>query len=275
MRPFVCADTEMYANTDSRTDANGYAIRILAEGDSWFSMGNLAAVNLLTQQDFDRSAIIVNCACPGDSVASMVQYMVTERFYDALRYRDWTAIYLSGGGNDLIDAINGADGTRRILKQAANPASLVAGDWINAAELKALVDYVRVNLAQMISWRSGVNARTPVLLNTYDYAVPGPDGLLVAGPWMYPRLVELGAPQALWAPVARHLIQALANAIWRLHKPATGVYVARTAGTLTPPLAGAPGGNVDWANEIHPTEAGYDKLCTVWKQKRRDWRLTF
>ena len=43
MRPFVCTDTDRYANADPRTDTNGYAIRILAEGDSWFSMGKLAA----------------------------------------------------------------------------------------------------------------------------------------------------------------------------------------------------------------------------------------
>ena len=75
--------------------------------------------------------------------------------------------------------------------------------------------------------------------------------------------MELGAPQALWAAVARHLIKALATAIGRLRNPESGIYVVRTAGTLTPPLAGTPGGNQDWANEIHPTAAGYDILCTV------------
>ena len=275
MRPHVCSDADMYDAVNPADDTNGYATRILAEGDSWFAMGNLAAANLLEQQDFDQSTIIVNCAYSGDTVRRMVTYMVNQRFYDALQYRDWSGVFLSGGGNDLIDAINGADGTQRILKAAANPLSMIADDWIDSTDLQALVDYVRLNLAHMISWRSGINAQIPVLLNTYDYAMPRPEGLLVAGPWLQPRLKQLNAPPGVWGPVARRLIRALADAIGQLHDPAGGVYVVRTPGTLTPAGVDTKGVSGDWANEIHPTKGGYTKLCAVWKEARQAWGLGF
>jgi len=49
--------------------------RLLAEGDSWFTIGTLnllAASNLLFKMEVGRTTAVVNCAYPGDTLQHMV-----------------------------------------------------------------------------------------------------------------------------------------------------------------------------------------------------------
>ena len=62
--------------TDSRgydklVEDNPEAVRILAEGDSWFSIGGFPGSNLLFPLRLPRPAILVSLAQPGDTIRRM------------------------------------------------------------------------------------------------------------------------------------------------------------------------------------------------------------
>ena len=81
-----------------------YDSLILAEGDSWFTIGGLFAPNLLMSMRFHKDTLILNCASPGDTIVHMSALAHNYVYKEALRYNyAWDAILLSGGGNDLID----------------------------------------------------------------------------------------------------------------------------------------------------------------------------
>lgn len=80
--------------------------KILAEGDSWFTLSGIPPYNLLLALRFPRPTRIVNCAMPGDTIKSMSQISGNRCLRQALsRWGGirWDLILLSGGGNDLID----------------------------------------------------------------------------------------------------------------------------------------------------------------------------
>lgn len=86
-------------------DSPDYRYRILAEGDSWFSLGGIPTSSLLFSFEFPDDTIIVNCATPGGTIRRMVEMANDRAYRDALSAKGgskWDLILLSGGGNDLI-----------------------------------------------------------------------------------------------------------------------------------------------------------------------------
>lgn len=101
--------------------------RFLAHGDSWFSIGSvpLAPVgNVLTDMRLSKTAVAINCARPGHTLARMTDF-ANDRWYRRALLQpngwDWHALLLSCGGNDLIDACqvpaHAPDGQRIPLAQ--------------------------------------------------------------------------------------------------------------------------------------------------------------
>ena len=78
---------------------------ILAEGDSWFTLGGIPTSNLLWSMRFHQRTMIVNCGNPGDTIKHMSDIEGNHNFRQALADKDiqWNLVLLSGGGNDLID----------------------------------------------------------------------------------------------------------------------------------------------------------------------------
>lgn len=54
-------------------DRSAYRLRILAEGDSWFTIGAIPSSNLLYQLPLSRTAVILNLGYPGDTIAKALQ----------------------------------------------------------------------------------------------------------------------------------------------------------------------------------------------------------
>ncbi|MBM3394897.1 MAG: hypothetical protein FJY37_09745 [Betaproteobacteria bacterium] len=88
-------------------DDKRFKRKLLAEGDSWFSMGGVPVENLLFELDFPSPAIVVNIAEPGDDIVRMAdpkRVKLFQRLVGLGRFAyKWDAILLSGGGNDFID----------------------------------------------------------------------------------------------------------------------------------------------------------------------------
>jgi hypothetical protein len=103
VKPVVTNPAELRANS-SAPPLGGYGRRLLAEGDSWFTLGSLNLLqdsNLLFELEVATSTVIVNCAYPGDTLRRMVDGIDDVDFDRLLRKRNFAsfceAIIVSAG----------------------------------------------------------------------------------------------------------------------------------------------------------------------------------
>jgi len=251
-------------------DLGDYPKKILAQGDSWFSIGAIppwATSNILFELNFNETVGIVNCAYPGREMRVMSDPNACGQFTSLMAGKfswKWDAILISGGGNDMISALNSG----LILDSARwDPSSSSVMRYVDPK----LLDEFCVNLAsyvrQIITLRdSGQNANVPLLFHTYDYAVPRDAPVIPGvGPWLYPVVSAGGKniPQSDWIPLTDLLIDKVASTI--MTTAATNVFVVDTRGKLTPAVAGSDSISNNWENEIHPTPSGYSRLALTWE----------
>lgn len=268
--------------TNSAPIMGGFNWQFLVQGDSWFSTSTLkpwSRSNLLEQMEFPQRAIAINCADPGDTLAHMVEWRRDPLFFACLagpRQMPWSAIFLSAGGNDLIDAVQvpavGDDQVpmaphERLLLTSTEWGGVLASNdnkyisaqgWENFAnhlvlQFKAL-DFIRST--------STDNKNTPIFTHTYDYATPRASGAgLKLGPWLLPALKTYQIPEDDWNALADAFIDKLAAVVMNLNLP--NFHVVDTRRTLTRADRSATGESNDWENEIHPTADGYRKLAPL------------
>lgn len=252
-------------------DLNAYALRLLAEGDSWFSLGSIPPKNLTFEMQFTESAVILNLAYPGDEVRKMFRRMFDygDEFAGWMTMRStyrWDAILLSGGGNDLIAAFP------HLLKRS------IAGVDIDPDRPERLIDpqalgklqhYLTESCTGFVNVRDrpgSPNAGVPMFAHTYDYPTPNdaparaPLGIRLGGPWLFPHL-HGRLPAEVWQSVTDYLLDQVAEALLTLPAQLPQFHVVDTRGTLLRAKPDATGASADWENEIHPTRAGYRKLA--------------
>ncbi|MFO1337347.1 MAG: hypothetical protein U1F53_03790 [Burkholderiaceae bacterium] len=259
---------------------------LLAEGDSWFDdlsrADPQARHSLLARlEDDDHGFRIESTAQAGDSLKDMASDAQIAGFTARLRRmaalgRPPQAILLSAGGNDVVQ-----QNLPPLLLPASKPGRcrldmgvvrqriegrnekghMVDGDM--AAQLRTLLGaYHRIVEATL-------GYRVPVVLHGYDYPVP--DGRNAFGvprsplSWLYPGLMARGYTELRdGATVMQQLIHRLNRMQDRIAREfcAQGLPVAHAdlRGTLSVETAGG-AYQVDWANELHPTEAGFAKLA--------------
>jgi hypothetical protein len=132
------------------------------------------------------------------------------------------------------------------------------------AELMRLVTQAMSLAMHDVLWAFEQENRRPiVLLHGYDYPVPDGRGFTLAGlqlngPWLAKAMDEREVPVDLdlRKDVARILINRLNDTLKRYANPAAGVYFIDSRDTLS---SGADYQD-DWANELHPTEDGFDQI---------------
>ena len=258
---------------------NNFSNVYLAEGDSWFSFGSEKFKNLLTFLALPSPACALNIAEPGDTLRRMEHITANPEFFYYLANRGgrrWNAIFLSGGGNDLIDATWDQNEQRSyILKRPTDPSSIDATNLrsvIDRDALDALLKYIRINVTHIVTSRDrrGSNSRgVPIFMHTYALPRPRDAGVDVLGikrgPWLFPALTWLGIDEALWLDLSRILLGELAACLKSLALPNLHVVdtLSRTT-TMVPAAAGTTGDSNDWENEIHPNASGYTKLAATW-----------
>ena len=251
--------------------------RFLAQGDSWFSIGAIPphlTTNLLLELELAAGTCIVNCASPGQTLHKMTNTTRNPVFLNLLRGRtafDWDAILISGGGNDLIAALESRDPAPalRILATEAErgDSALGAVRYLSPAGLLTFSDHLRAVFSQLVQARdSGRNAGKPIVFHTYDLAVPrDADAGFGFGPWLSAAFTAFAIPPADWTPVARELFAQMHQLLTAVSQQFPSMVLVDTLGTLQMADANATGPSGDWQNEIHPTRRGYDKLGERWK----------
>lgn len=265
-------------NGENPADLSSYNRQFIAQGDSWFSIGALPLVssNLFDGMATTIGACVVNFASPGQVLARMTDTTTQRRF---LRYlngpmaRQWSGLLLSAGGNDLIDAAGVAPDQPahlRLLATRDEWGQGIAEDrFLSNAGWQTFCDHLGAVLARMLQARdSGINRGMPVVMHTYDLAVPRPSGAgFGRGPWLQPSMTLYGIPEPEWPAVSALMLKRLKTLLFQLAATVRdgSVHVVSTQGTLTPALTTDRGATADWVNEIHPTSSGYRKLSAQWR----------
>lgn len=252
---------------ETNPDHPQYRWRILAEGDSWFTLGGEPPWNLVHSIDFPDQNIVVNLAKPGDTIKSMSDICNNPELWRALSKRfgyAWHAILLSGGGNDLID----------YAEQLLIPAEKRAGMTINGVadyfypeRIEEVMRYIQrgyTMIAEMRDHPDSACRNAPIITHTYDWTTPNdtPAVLLFlqVGPWLSKAFRKERLPETDWIAASDFLLQHLRRALLDLMAELPNFNVVDTAGTLVRAARGATGNSNDWLNEIHPNKGGYDKL---------------
>jgi hypothetical protein len=251
-------------------DSRLYKCRVLAEGDSWFTLGAVPSSNMLFHIQASKPTALVTIAAPGDTVMNMgdPEHMKQLRRLLAVPQfsYEWDAILLSGGGNDLIEAAPELLRTPGVLSD--DPA-----DYVDPAALQRLVATVQAGFASIVAIRDADTSQSkgkPIYAHTYDYPTPRDSparflGAGVLGPWLYAAFLVADIPARMWISLSDHLLDRLAEAILELDaqsgsRPLPAFFAVDTRNTLNRARLDTVGTDGDWSNEIHPNTPGYRKI---------------
>jgi hypothetical protein len=290
--PALTVITPDQLDRDGSVVLSEFGLRLLAEGDSWFTLGTLNPLknaNLLLALRFSHSHIAVSCATPGATLSRMVDWRRDPVFMGLLSgrpARNWDGLLLSAGGNDLIDALK-TPATRngqavpldkRLLRTQAEwgPVGDGATRYASQAGWATFADYLRTNFDELIALRDRgrrpVNAGIPIFMHGYAVPMPRDAGAVVGplklGPWMLPGLLMYAVPPHDWLAVATYFIgrlRALLSGIAadRARYPNVHFFDS-TQVPLVQAQAGSTGESGDWINEIHLTKDGCRKVADAW-----------
>lgn len=287
MKPEIYS-ADLLFQAESPPPLPDFGRRILAEGDSFFTIGTLnpfAASNMLRELRVSQSTAIVSCAYPGDTLQRMVDRINDPYFDRLLRWPNfasyWEGILISAGGNDLIDMAqvppvrNGiaVPPAQRLLRTAQEANSSPNADpkrFISEAGWASLAYSLRSNFAELVARRDqGPSKGRPIFLHTYARPTVRPAGTVGARQgWLYPALLAYGlnGPQAqavsnVMFDRLRNLLRALdANSGQPESLPQVHVFDSAGLAEIVPAEPETTDSSNDWVNEIHLTPDGYGKL---------------
>lgn len=263
-----------------------YERQLLAQGDSWFSIGALPptrTTRVLAELKLLRSTVIVNCAKPGAVLHRMTNTTTEQAFLRLLRgrtARKWHAILLSGSGNDLIEAVGApleAPPAQRLLRTPAERGTgpLTGAGYISEDGWQTFARHIEQVFNAVVDERDrGINRETPLIWHNYARVMPTRVGAGAGfGPWLLPALELYQVPADDHLKLSDELIARLGRLVQDIvaarqaKDPESRLHVvdSQSAG-LELAAADATGPSGDWENEIHPTKPGYVKVAMAWEQ---------
>jgi lysophospholipase L1-like esterase len=240
---------------------------LVAEGDSWF---DYPLSDVLGELEDNHGWDVVSVAHKGDRVEDMAygqgQFEKLERALRKLAQDGGRpkAILLSGGGNDIA-----GDEFAMLLnhKRSGLPplnAQVVSG--VFAERLRAAIVFLASGVTALC--RELFGSAVPILMHGYDRPVPDGRGFLggfwfLPGPWLEPGFRQKGyADLAETTAIMAELIDRF-NEELSLIAGSTGLpHLTHVdlRGRLSNQLAGR-AYRRDWANELHPTEGGFETVA--------------
>lgn len=268
-------------NTNEPFPFDFFEKRCIAQGDSWFSIGALPptrTTRVVAELRLEKSTVVVNCAKPGAVLRRMTDTSREVQFLRLLRGKfalKWDAMLLSGGGNDLIDAIGSSPAgppNQRLLRTPAERGAgpLTGADYVSEPGWEVFANHISAVFNQLVDERdAGINKGIPLVWHNYARVMPRPSGAgLGFGPWLLPALQLYQVPQADLLLVSDELIGRLATLLRDIvaarmaRDPAANLHIAdsQSAG-LDLSAPGSEDSSGDWINEIHPTRGGYQKVA--------------
>jgi hypothetical protein len=238
--------------------AAGIPITVLAYGDSWFDYPAHDLLRAFNDAMDDAPAILTRARAGNELVRDITgKRALNEIKLDLKSYGAAEALLISGGGNDF----SGEDGRhlKNLLRADCSNAGGAADCFDDAAVVRrmgALMDGYRKLLGLAAAHSPGL----PVIAHTYDYACTSGKGLLWLGPWLRPALVACKVPERLYDGVINRLIDRFKCELERLRTEHDALHVIDLTYTLD---------KRDWANELHPTPAGFARLGKRYAEQYR------
>ena len=237
---------------------------LVAEGDSWF---NYPLNDILRLLEDHHGYEVESVAHWGDRVEDMAYGMgqleeFTRRIEKLLRQNIIPkAILVSGGGNDVA-------GTEfsMMVNHAHSPIS-----GLNQSVLQGLIDervriaYVTILSAVTRLCEQRTGHRIPILVHGYDYAVPDGRGFaggwgFLPGPWLEPGFREKGYEdkKEVRLDLVKQMIDRFNEMLQGMVKSPSFSHVKYI--DLRNTLSFGNNYKKDWANELHPTAAGFERV---------------
>ena len=248
---------------DQRKKPN--AVRVLAEGDSWFSYGGWmwGGKTLIEQLNDYQTVNLVSIAQPGAELEGMVEPRNRRQWVlatnpDWLDDQKYDVVLISGGGNDVV-----GDELPSLLFERSDTRK--GKDQVKKSALETAF---RIMHSHLDSIRNTVDQRigtgTPILMHGYDYAQPSGrafemlGGLITVGPWIKHSLVFKGVvDDDEQREIVNFLIDQFNEFLGKRETDIADFHYLDVRGTLDAN---------DWADELHPTTAGRQKLAQVFRQ---------
>jgi hypothetical protein len=241
---------------------SGHFPAILAIGDSWFwypFVSNLLAeLSAMVKPDYSN---VLALGMIGATLESYAKGKFAKAFARELRpnyAQYYSAILISGGGNDAVDWAFCLKNDCTGLTSAADcldPDKLTTSMQDLAGWLLALINEVHA------AFDAAGLRRPDIFVHCYDYAPPNGEparfplfGVPLLGPWFKPAMDAANVQPnfAMRQEIVRILMDHLQSTFAEFDSPGDRVHVIKSVGTLDPAT--------DWANELHPTGEGFRKL---------------
>jgi hypothetical protein len=233
-------------------------LRILAEGDSWFDYPATIQGGVIPRLAMRLGVPIHNLAHAGDEVRYMLGVEQREDLAKELerkvgKGKPYDVLLFSGGGNDIV----------------GDPLCLWVRDWDSSVPPAQHVDMARFQTAlglvlagyeDLVTIRDATSPTTRILLHAYDFAIPTGEGVCFLGPWLKPSFDLRDFPELPNPASAAVVVEMLSVFRARLAAFAgahSAVTLVETQQTLTA---------AEWANELHPTSGGFEKIVDEFHQ---------
>ena len=231
---------------------------VLAVGDSWFwyLKSNLLITLHKLLNKRQQHIVLVRGANGAEAVEYTSGLVRTQIEWDLDPVKGYgktlRAVLLSGGGNDLA----GPDDFVPLLKPDCS-AEVLPQDCFAPGQPDALFQTVANALRQTVDLVQQKIPGTPVFIHGYDYANPNGIGFLGLGQWLQYPMDLCKVPRGLQQGVVNFCIDTYWEHLTALRDAYGGVvHLVDQRGTLD---------RTDWANELHPTPAGFRRLAKCWE----------
>lgn len=246
---------------------HGNKKKILFEGDSWFSIPDIANIPIQFDSRLDLSILCL--ADPSDTLEEISegsQFKKLEALIKDNRYgQKWDALVFSAGGNDVI-----GPEIKKLLKYPTNSGSTNPSDYLDSGAVKRIFNLIRKRflIIKNLRDRSKANPNTPIFVHTYNYLTPRNIAhkifvWKVSGPWIYPYMMEIGitncaAQQAIVSTLLDKFHETL-KSIESVQNSRFHVIDIRKA--LDPVLCDECNTSFEyWRDEIHPSSKGFAQI---------------
>lgn len=246
---------------------HGQKKRFLFEGDSWFSIMDLASIPLQFDSKLDLSILCL--ADPGDTLEDLAdgrQFDILERLVKNERHgQKWDALFFSAGGNDVV-----GPEIKGLLKAPANPGSTDPVDYLDDVAVRETFKQMRKRFVTLKTLRdkSKANPDTPIFIHTYSYLTPRNVAhrvlaWKVSGPWVFPHMTHRGITEcALQQRIVKHLLDGFHDVLKEIaDEPGSNFHVIDTRKSLAPVACAVRDSDFAlWRDEIHPSSKGFAQI---------------
>jgi hypothetical protein len=229
----------------------GDPLNLYADGDSWFEYPLSRETIGWLRADGHPTPAINNQAHHGDTAVERLGLAKRKRLIANLNAQDhgiYDALLFSAGGNDIV----GDPFVLWILKyvQGTDPAH-----GVDRQRLAHMLGVIKAGYDDLIAIRNGYNLDCTIFLHGYDFAFPTGKGACPGiGPWLKPSLDFQGwTDPTLAREIVKETLKEFDKLLTQIALQNSNVIYVHTQGTLNSVS--------DWANELHPTAAGFEKIA--------------